>query len=361
MDLSINRLKILGEEEIQRLDLKIEEYKNSNQPSILDKSINDIKVQISDMSNICLDLNNDIISKTKQFELLTEQFNDNQRNYELYSNQIIVLEKSIQELELNNSNKEIELIDMKQLIDKLTETELKLKEQLLILNQKNNDYKLKYTKEKEMIELKIKQLEIEIKQSITTNFKLYNDFVLDVKNIKIDSTVEDYKMNDNQIVFNNIKNDIAGFLMKNYHLLCKNTHPLINSNESGFTRISNEMVNIHNKICVMHAHQVCIICNFSCIGDYNREVREQMNRHNPDNIFNQHKQLSYKWLKENYQKILCKLVTHTDLLYIINKLNYDDFYKLFIDSNLIDEYENPIEFLLLIAFIGSNGTVLSLY
>ena len=37
MDLSINRLKILGEEEIQRLDLKIEEYKNSNQSSILDK------------------------------------------------------------------------------------------------------------------------------------------------------------------------------------------------------------------------------------------------------------------------------------------------------------------------------------
>jgi D-tyrosyl-tRNA(Tyr) deacylase len=32
----------------------------------------------------------------------------------------------------------------------------------------------------------IKQLEIEIKQSITTNFKLYNDLVLDVKNIKIE-------------------------------------------------------------------------------------------------------------------------------------------------------------------------------
>ena len=130
MDLSINRLKILGEEEIQRLDLKIEEYKNSNQPSILDKSINDIKVQISDMNIICRDLNNNIISKTKQFELLTKQFNDNQTKYELYSNKIDALEKSIQELEINNSTKETELIEMKSHIDKLTEAELKLKEQL---------------------------------------------------------------------------------------------------------------------------------------------------------------------------------------------------------------------------------------
>ena len=65
MDLSINRLKVLGEEEIQRLDLKITEYKNSNQPSVLDKSINDIKTQISDLSSICNDLEIEVNSKNE--------------------------------------------------------------------------------------------------------------------------------------------------------------------------------------------------------------------------------------------------------------------------------------------------------
>ena len=367
MDLSINRLKILGEEEIQRLDMKIEEYKNSNQASILDKSINDIKVQISDMSNICRDLNNDIISKTEQFELLTTQLNDNRYNYELYINKIDALEHSIQELQINNSTKETKLIEMKQHIDKLTETELKLKEQLLILNQKNEDYKLKYIEEKERIEFKIKQLEMEIKQSITTNFKLYNDFVLDVKNINVDCDNKK-EINDNsyQMAFNNIKNDIGGYLMKNYHKLHGKTHPLTISNDSGFIRISNEMVYIHNKICeikdIANSNmKICVKCNFSYINDYNWEVRDQHKKHSSDSIFKQHEDLSYKWLKENYQKILNNLITHTELLYIINQLNYDDFYKLFIDANLIDEYKSPIEFLLLIAFIGSNGTVLKLY
>ena len=56
MDLSINRLKVLGDEEIQRLDLKIAQYKSNNQSSILDKSISEIKIQISDLSSICNDL-----------------------------------------------------------------------------------------------------------------------------------------------------------------------------------------------------------------------------------------------------------------------------------------------------------------
>ena len=367
MDLSINRLKILGEEEIQRLDLKIEEYKNSNQASILDKSINDIKVQISDMENICRDLNNNIISKTEQFELLTTQFNDNQTKYELYSNKIDALEQSIQELQINNSTKETELIEMKSHIDKLTETELKLKEQLLTLNQRNEDYKLKYIEEKDRIEFKINQLEMEIKQSITTNFKLYNDFVFDVKNIKINCVLDDVLS-----IFYNIKIDFMFLLNKKieYKEKFKGIHDLYkyNSNNGsslgGYTQISQELFNIHKKICLgmieQSTHTPCSLCNFKSFFSLNDKARTS-----PSSInqwyFSEHESVSYKWLKENYQKILCKLITHNELLYIIKKVDYEKFYKLFLDSNLIDEYKNPIEFLLLIAFIGSNGTILKLY
>jgi hypothetical protein len=99
----------------------------------------------------------------------------------------------------------------------------------------------------------------------------------------------------------------------------------------------------------------CNKCGFKCFYELNDKCTNIS-----ENNANRYKYESYKWLKENYQKILNNLVTHKELLYIINKVDYEQFYKLFINSNLIDEYDNPIEFLLLIAFIGSNGTVLKL-
>jgi hypothetical protein len=200
---------------------------------------------------------------------------------------------------------------------------------------------------------------MEIKQSMANNFKLYNDFVLDVKNIKIDYDVTDY-----QSVFNNIKIDIACFLMKHIYPRFKNIHLLTTLfHKIPHLRLSNVMDNIHKKICKFNIdNNNCKNCNYLSGYYINNEYSYRGEyKEIPKDIVTKYENHSYKWIKENYQKILNNLITHTELLYIINKLKYDDFYKLFIDSNLIDEYENPIEFLLLIAFIGSNGTVLKLY
>lgn len=132
MEININRLKILSEEEIKRLDLKIEEYKNGNQISILDKSISEINMKISDMNTIYHNLNSNIISKIKQLELLTKQFNDNKGKYEIYNKRIDNLRKSIE----------------------------KLNEELIINN--DEEYKLKYIEEIGKIKLAISQLENEL-------------------------------------------------------------------------------------------------------------------------------------------------------------------------------------------------------
>ena len=106
-------------------------------------------------------------------------------------------------------------------------------------------------------------------------------------------------------------------------------------------------------------------CGFQSESDINKKygfITTDITRHTPIPEFEikGYERYRKKWLKDNYQKILNNLVTHKELLYIINKVDYEQFYKLFINSNLIDEYDNPIDFLLLIAFIGSNGTVLKL-
>ena len=86
---------------------------------------------------------------------------------------------------------------------------------------------------------------------------------------------------------------------------------------------------------------------------------------------------SIKWLEKNYQTVLSKVITHKQLKYIIEKLNYSQFKKLFVESQLFDlpsfkeydsgkvshSYFNSYGFLLFVLFIGTNGefTVNCLY
>ena len=63
-----------------------------------------------------------------------------------------------------------------------------------------------------------------------------------------------------------------------------------------------------------------------------------------------------EWIKKNYDKILENIIVHKELLILIKKLNYTDFYNLFtsyepFNINDIDSYQ----FISLIAFIGTNG------
>jgi len=69
MELSIDRLKVLAEEDITRLDAKIQEYRISNNPTILDKDIMKLRTKLNDMKAIRADLEAEY--KIKQEELNT--------------------------------------------------------------------------------------------------------------------------------------------------------------------------------------------------------------------------------------------------------------------------------------------------
>jgi hypothetical protein len=70
----------------------------------------------------------------------------------------------------------------------------------------------------------------------------------------------------------------------------------------------------------------------------------------------EHNKNSIKWFEQNYDKILENIIIHPELLILIKKLCYQDFYNLFtsyepFNINYVDSYQ----FISLIAFIGTNG------
>ena len=209
MDLSINRLKVLGEEEIQRLDLKITEYKNSNQPSVLDKSINDIKTQISDLSSICNDLEIEVNSKKSIIGQLKNTLSECHKKYETLNENILSIELSIQE----HDKRKIELQSQFELMDntisRLKIDEQKNKDTLTQLTIKLEERKIHFKSEKEQIDNQIKLFELKIKELMQYSLTSHTDFIDEVKSIELKQEV-----NDAQSIFDSIKFDLLKILIR---------------------------------------------------------------------------------------------------------------------------------------------------
>lgn len=96
MELNIARLKVIGEAEIVYLDEKIKEYQTKNKPSILDKDISQINLQIKDMQALYDTLQQEYNSKSKEI-------NDLKSNLKKLYSEYDIRENSIKELENKNS------------------------------------------------------------------------------------------------------------------------------------------------------------------------------------------------------------------------------------------------------------------
>lgn len=185
---------------------------------------------------------------------------------------------------------------------------------------------------------------IDLQDNIITLTKQLEILTDQFNNIKqIISITEE---NGYKIIIDYILNDVK-YLINEYIAPEKTTSCLLNWN----------MIYIHNKICdnkldLHTSDNICSRCQFNTFWDQLGQwsVIPKYLIYNCDNFY-------INWLKDNYKKILNNFVNHKQILYLINKLNYDDFNKLFIDYN----EEHPIDFLLFIAYIGSNGKIVKLY
>ncbi len=402
MDLSINRLKVLGEEEIQRLDLKITEYKNSNQPSVLDKSINDIKTQISDLSSICNDLETEISSKTIIFNQLQDSLKEYQEKYSSLNENILSIELSIQDHDKRKIELQSQFELMDETISRLRDEEQKGKISFEQLNIKLEQRKIQFKTEKEQIDNQIKLFELKIKELMQSSLTSHNNFIADVKSIELKQEV-----NDTQAIFDSIKFDLLTNLSrnimnyskdycfkyfvkyeigdfnnkKNYKLILETNNDYYYAVKFGIP--GHKCIDLHKDILKckggwtnFHKDNYCLLCG--CRGfklseqkisdDYhkNPEMYKYIIGERAINPEDQKKQMNkiinyinpprLKWFEQNYDKILENNIIHPELLILIKKLCYQDFYSLFtsyepFNINYVDSYQ----FLCFIAFIGTNG------
>jgi chromosome segregation ATPase len=95
MDLTINRLKVLGESEIAKLDKTILEYKSQNNPTILNKDIETIKTQIKDLTALLQDLEREYISKETEYKVIKKELKKVETKYSTCEANLLTIENNI--------------------------------------------------------------------------------------------------------------------------------------------------------------------------------------------------------------------------------------------------------------------------
>jgi hypothetical protein len=395
MDLSINRLKVLGEEEIQRLDLKITEYKNSNQSSVLDKSINDIKTQISDLSSICNDLEIEVNSKNSIIGQLQNTLSEYHKKYETLNENILSIELSIQDHDKRKIELQSQFELMDETISRLRDEEQKNKDTLRQLNIKLEQRKVEFKNEKEIIENEIKNLELKMKELIQNSMVSHNEFTQELQTIKLCPII-----NDVQLIFDNIKFDLLTNLSRNILSYSKDDHVcfLVSSIDIKIKLSHNgkeiKMENMcKKKIKALSFWHKNIL---KCKSDFNRDsgscncglrfhliehhervsdefikkimpsplnnclnksyyMRDELTNAKEKYIKDSHDKY-FKLLETQYKSILENIIIHPELLMLIKQLNYYDFYNLFTSYNPFNiEGFNSYQFIYFIAFIATNG------
>jgi hypothetical protein len=429
MDLSINRLKILGEEEIKKLDLKIAEYKSKNKKSILDKSIDEIKRQISDFSTICENMEVEIDTQSLKLSNMNKTLKTYESKYTGLTQELSELQSSIFKIEEKKKDYESQFIIKEQSIKSLKENETKLKDKLSELSLLIEKRKEDYITEKQTIESRIKMLELKMSSLMETSLSSHCEFVSQLKSIKLLPLVE-----DNQIIFDNIKFNLVKVLARNAEKYSKHIdklHFMVKYSETkarqwdrsnadrikkqeeyyyapqpfgsingpgvlepnikyisgyfGYKYLSSDLKDniyilnkesdeMHRIICCLDGHRSmcsskpnndCIICKFpkfpQGISSLNRDPHQIIKQTNENNkSFNLK---LCKWIedKDNYSKILHKIIKNAELLKLSDELTYKEFYDLFYNSQLFElsDYNSPkhnsLKFISLVAFVGSNG------
>jgi hypothetical protein len=356
MELNINRLKVLGEEELQRLDEKVLQHQASTETTILAKSIDEIQRKIKDTNSVIVQLTRNLNTKQSQLSKLQVDLSTSEKKYIESSEDVDKLEKSIANLQAEIDLKQVKFSEMDENMVRLKTNECVLKKQLAEVDSKLTVRTEQFLKEQDELQTQIKELEQKLKMSIQNSFTQHDEFVKQIKSIKLEPSIDDC-----QAIFDNIKMDLVLILSRTKHKHRIEAHPLVSYNSGVYSQTSvNKIDDIHSKICIHRycsSGQSCTTCGYTPkpISCYDTQVEQ-----------------SIKWLEKNYKTVLSQLITHKELKYIIDKLNYSEFKDLFIKSKLfylptdinvtsngktIRSYFNSYEFLMFVLFIGTNGEI----
>lgn len=264
MDLTIQRLKVLGEAELARIDTVISEYKSRNDPTILDRDINQIRIQLQDMQTMHADLVKEYSSKQGTLTSLKKSVSDINQKYEELESNIATLETQIsqakecinanpaklEELNMHITTLSAELndkeADVAKCMQELADTEanyelaktragsrhgrlsialnaidltIKHMQELTNITYKAEDHAgslAEYDKLKQELEEQMKQIKLAIQEHISTKFQEFAEFADGMKQIIRSPIVIEPKLSQVEVVFSEILGELTKIMSRNY-------------------------------------------------------------------------------------------------------------------------------------------------
>jgi hypothetical protein len=175
MELNINLLKVLGEEELQRLNAKVRSYTTNPQNIILGKSISDIQKKILDTNFVIDQLEKEELTNKKLLEQLLEEVNIKEKRYNYLMDSISVTESTIKQLEKISSDKGPKIPEMDNTLKKLKLHEQTLTNDLSDIQAVLMAHTQNHLKNKKIIQDQIKKLELDLSGIVQASFEQHRE------------------------------------------------------------------------------------------------------------------------------------------------------------------------------------------
>ena len=358
MELNINRLKVLGQQELEELDKEIEKYKGMKSP-LFDETLDELRKKLKDSQEFLSSTQSEHRSKENEINTKKSELENKNQQYSR-------LLKQISDIETQNASLEKECAEILSKIDESNEQinklskvkdqlELKLQSTTLHFESvKSNNDEMLHTIRQEIHEYTSK-----IKQRKQEQFEMYNKFVEDMNA----AVIIDSEISECEKLFVSKKDAFMSVLCRNMEKYNTMRQFLIENIHTNHKDPTGCFHNLHRKICVTpecprgdHYFETQI----SNIRYNNGQLCEWRNGcgYGPQIKLDQYMKQIGQWLVRVCYPKMKDYITDPELSYLAQKLKYEELFDLFTNSNIFDEEMKTFsvfEFLCFISFIGSNG------
>lgn len=355
MELTVARLKVLGEKDIADLDKKIAEYRATNNPTILNKDLETIQREMFKLSEKYTQLSNEIIGIRTRHTNATKQrdkFNDDMKQMEEDLQKMMA---EMDEIFIQQADYETGIAAKKAEVDKCCSELATQKQKLAEVLEAHKTQDAEYQANLKVIRESVSRVEDEIREHRQRAYQRYLDYEAAVKEVSLDAVTSRNPVNSS---FAEMVPDLLQVLARNMGNYLKVREYYngafrglqYNSLESCSDNIKNTLTNMHQYLC----GDVDKNCNCKC-GTI-------MGKYGPNTYY----MASFcGLLYDKYKEILNHIIRHSyngdaKLNAIIQNTTYAELFDMLGSVFDIKGY-NTYEFILFLAFLETGGKAHNLY
>jgi len=197
MELTVARLKVLGEKDIADLDKKIADYKASNNPTILNKDLETIQREIQQGRNKYYQLENEkgqLQSRHSHFINERNQFN---QQYKKLEDELKKMKSDIDEIFIELPEYKSKIAEKQAEVSKLFLELTNAKAKFANIIEENKTQDAEYQENLKAIRESVARVEAEIREHQQQAYQRYLDYETAVKSVSLDAITKRKPVNAN--------------------------------------------------------------------------------------------------------------------------------------------------------------------